>query len=217
MNRYRILGFIMILFFFEGSLLSRPIFKKRKKINSQKAARKFDRGNTAKANQTLSLNISGSYLMPFSDYKDIIKSGYGINSHLGIENAFWPNLYLSGSLGFLYGKTADDHIQSLSLIPISIFAGYAFHFFKVLDITPSLGWGYMFHLISYDNNGSNTSGIYKYSVEYFFNPQITAKVDIGYKITRSLNIVFTPAYTLLFSKDSNKWFLNFLTGIQFSI
>ena len=66
------------------------------------------------------------------------------------------------------------------------------------------GGGYFINIISYDKNGPDINGAYEFSTEYFFDPSVTARLEMSYTVSKSMQVLFfiAPVYSYFFEENS---------------
>ena len=145
--------------------------------------------------------ITGAYLLPQQTFADMAGAGYGANLNFIMNNFYLTNGVLTVSTGYYTFEGAEDWIDSVQTVPISAYYGYSLRLFKNFRMTPSLGAGYLVHMVSHDENGESDTDEYSYTTNYYYDPQISTRIEFGYAFARMFHVVVAPFYMLFFEQS----------------
>ncbi|MCP4134068.1 MAG: hypothetical protein GY754_24060 [bacterium] len=155
-----------------------------------------------------------AYLQPVGNYADIVHPGFGISLTIGINNCFINNLSLaveSGYYRFTYLVNSHDTIFH---IPLFLCAGYMFRFFDTFSITPVLGFGADFIVISHGSGkGLNIpENSQKSSLEKGFKTGFQS----GWALSESTTIILDAFFTSILEQTSLD-FVNICLGVKIKL
>lgn len=167
-----------------------------------------------KTDSFLSYSISAGFLYAMGDFEDVAEYGYGINLNANINNFLFRSAILTLSAGFYSFTGADDSIDSIMIIPVSLYFGYSFNISRKFKIVPSIGGGYLVNMMSYDKDNADQVGNYNYSREIFYDPTASVRCDIDYAALPYLYISLSPQYTFLFEKKKTGQMLGANLGVK---
>ena len=68
---------------------------------------------------------------------------------------------------------------------------------------PTIGAGYLIHMVSHDELGYKESGDYEYTSNTYFDPHFTAKLTFDIAFGQSFHIFLEPGYTMFFEQDGS--------------
>jgi hypothetical protein len=152
----------------------------------------------------LSWNIQGSYILTHGLFRDMAESGYGIKVRPETRNVFYKNSVFQFSASYNYFTGGKVSYKNFSLVEIGLLAGYSVDVIRLFKIVPLIGAGYNIYYMKEDDGKKN----------FYYDPQISAVVDINYLLMSNLRLVVSPAYTLFFEKDDVGKYFGVHTGVS---
>lgn len=161
-----------------------------------------------------SFSVSPSFMYAIGDFDDIAEYGYGLNIDLNMNNFLFRSAILTLSSGFYSFTGADDSIDSIMIIPVSLYLGYSLNLSRKFKIIPYIGGGYLINMMNYDDDNADQFGNYDYSREIFYDPSVSVRCDIVYKALPYMHISLSPVYMFFFEKESTGQILGANLGIK---
>ncbi len=159
-----------------------------------------------------SLLLNFNYILPLDRFSSTSYSGFGLGLQFSIHNLLFRNSFFSFDTNFAYMLSNITSIDYYFLSQISVLFGYSFHVAFWLDITPSIGGGYMFHFISGTKDQSQLK-----SLDIYPDPEIKIQVEFGFIISKKLIISLITGYNLFFETTGVGQNLYINAGVRFRL
>lgn len=157
------------------------------------------------------LGISGSCMVPFSSFRNLINVAGGVNLTVGLKNLFIPNFAgsLNGTYYFVSQKKGS--IKEFQVGNISLQLGYSFSLPMKFNITPFLGAGCQIYYIKDNDFAGKILG--RENKSRYIDPMATVRCEISYPVYKNLFLTVTPAYTIFFERGTYGNYMNFDLGM----
>ncbi len=162
------------------------------------------------------VSVYGSYLMPQGKFSDVAEPGYGGGLSAGFRNLFFTNSVVSINTGYYMLKPAQDWIDSVKVIQASAHVGYTILSGGWFIVTPSLGFGYLVHMISHDPLAKYAGGSYSFTSDIYYDPMAAARLELGIVFSSNVQLVLSPSYIYFFEKSGRYGIIGGDAGIRFS-
>jgi hypothetical protein len=163
---------------------------------------------------TYGITATGAYFFPKGNFSDIAKYGYGIDLIFGMKN-FGFNKFISGiNTGFYYFPGEKKNVEYTSIIPVLAITGYSFEL-KSFDITPLIGAGIGYNILSYDKDGIGTGEPAKFATETAAELLVKAGLNLDYNINNNIVLLAGANYLIIFEKENNLTSLGISAGIKY--
>jgi TolB-like protein len=139
------------------------------------------------------------FVSPVGSIGDTFDSSFGFEIGVGINNLFFRRLYFGLDSGFSSVPSSYKEIDSLSIIPFYISAGYNFYLFKDLTIRPYLLGGInagsyksQYNEVSY-NMGSFGAGVFISfpvwkNLSVYVNEKLSSQMDDDISIFNNISL-----------------------------
>lgn len=145
-------------------------------------------------------------------------AGSGIGTDLSITGRVVPfnRITLAGSLGCYFMESSTEVIKSMQILFPAAHAGYSWKFRKLrmLGIMPSIGFGYIIHIINGDSSRRDASGNYAYKRDYFFDPAVTFGCKVSLPVFFNYRLFAIPSYLLFFERNDRGNILSIAIGMS---
>ena len=151
-----------------------------------------------------------NYILPLDRFSSTSYSGFGLGLQFSIHNLLFRNSFFSLDTNFAYMLSNITSIEYYFLSQVSLLFGYSFHVTNWLDITPSIGGGYMFHFIS----GTKDQTQFK-SLDIYPDPEIKIQVEFGFILSKKLIISLVTGYNIFFETSGVGQNLYINAGVRF--
>ncbi len=159
-----------------------------------------------------SLSVNFNYILPLDRFSITSYSGFGLGIQFSMHNLLFRNSFLSIDTNFAYMLTNITNIEYYFLSQASLLLGYSFHLALWLDITPSIGGGYMFHFISGTKDQSQVK-----SLEMYPDPEIKIQIEFGFIAGKKLIISLVTGYNIFFETTGVGQNLYINAGVRFRL
>ncbi|MCP4133821.1 MAG: hypothetical protein GY754_22825 [bacterium] len=146
------------------------------------------------------LSLSGAYLLPVSDFTQIVSGGFAASFSANIENLFISNLILGVGSGY-YRLPGKNDTDSVSIIPLFFNCGYSFTFLDRFFVSPLLSFGAGYNSLT-DNTGTGSS----------IEAILRAGLYLGYKPNSRHTIHLGSAYYAIVEREGRIRFISFEGG-----
>lgn len=160
-----------------------------------------------KQNLKFSLNISATAIFSSGLYQSIAENAYGFTIAAELSNVFFDNFYLQLSIPVLFADVKNININTYTLFPITLHAGYSFKPLSWLSLSPQLGFGYHIHLLK-----EYWTGAYR----AFFDPALSLGFRVSFYINERFSIFITPGYNFFFEQQMVGNYFIIDLGVKFS-
>ncbi len=161
---------------------------------------------------TSRLALWGSVLKPVGSYADIAKSGYGGGAGLYGNLKSYSSVMLGISFEYYILDPAISSIQTIRQYSASLNIAYSILSKPIIRLSPYIGGGY----IVCEINGNKNSAISETSKNYYYDPSISAGLDISLPITDKLSLMVVPANTIFFEKNNQGYFVTVKAGLGYT-
>lgn len=155
-----------------------------------------------------SLSSGASLILPTGMVTNVFNPGVGFNAGFNVRNILANHVNISFTLDYYFMFWNEAPFDSFKSAKGSVFAGYDFFIFKNISILPMAGFGYHAHAIRF---------LPEDSYKFYFDPQITFKLEIAYAINDRFSITASPLYTCFFEKNNNGTYYGFDAGIKYKL
>jgi hypothetical protein len=157
------------------------------------------------------LGLSGSCMVPFGSYKNLINLAGGVNLSVGLKNLFIPNFVGSMNGTYYFASQKKGSIKEFQVGTILVHLGYSFSLPMKFNITPLLGAGcQIYNIKDYDFAGKILGQKNK---SRYIDPLVTVRCEISYPVYRNLFLTVAPAYTIFFERGTYGNYMNFDLGM----
>jgi hypothetical protein len=153
-----------------------------------------------------------SYLVPFSNLKNLIKPGPGVNASCVISNIFLDADYTGLHAGFYRfegRKTSSDNARFLMIL---LAYGYEYPVFKWLYVKGEIEGG--INLITLSHGTGKGFTMQDNTQENSFDPLSKIGAKIGISPLNNVHAEAGVAYGINFEKDGNFHFINLSIGLS---
>lgn len=146
--------------------------------------------------------ITVSYLYPQADLRSGgAGNGYGVSFNLYLQEPAWLLL----TIGAFYFETERDDIKSLAMLPFGIHVPFHYPVTLNFKVIPSIGFGGLVSLMEYDEFRYRYP--HEYHTEIFFNPLITARIELNYTILNRYAFLLTPSFSYIVGEEDRMGFI----------
>ncbi len=162
-----------------------------------------------------SLAASAGYLKPLNAFSNIAHDGYGIAADARWRLVPWRSVVVSLGVAGYRIRDRLESIQSYYLAMALVTAGYSLSPARGLYVVPSLGFGYLGHIIYGDKNIPDGRTRYEYKMHYTYDPSLFAGGELQYALGGRIRLFLAPWYVYFFEKDENGQAVVVLAGVRF--
>lgn len=162
-----------------------------------------------------SLAASAGYLKPLNAFSNIAHDGFGIAADARWRLVPWRSVVVSlGAAGYRIRDRLES-IQSYYLAMALVTAGYSLSPARGLYVVPSLGFGYLGHIIYGDKSIPDGRTRYEYKMHYTYDPSLFAGGELQYALGGRMRLFLAPWYVYFFEKDENGQAVMITAGLRF--
>lgn len=161
-----------------------------------------------------SISAEGSLLIPMGSLASILGTGYGAGIRYTMNDVFLQNFYISAETGFWYLPGSIARVDSLSTVPGLLSAGWTFHFYDNLSISPEISAGILYNSISYAANDAEfaAQGYTTYSdIDVYFSPCMR----ISYSLNDRIEFWSSAGYGAVPETDEYLHFVKISAGFTY--
>jgi hypothetical protein len=144
------------------------------------------------------ITLSASIIFPFGDFTRGASIGYGSTIAFSINEPFMKNINILFSAGYYYFTTRLESIDSLMMAPLRVSAACPINVSDSFRFAFSAGAGYIFSRLRYDRVEDRTDSNYQYKTGYYYNPMVTAGIDIDLLLGNRWHLAIFPSYSAFF-------------------
>jgi hypothetical protein len=152
--------------------------------------------------------------VPIGSFADIAGTGYGAALDVNFNNLLFRNAVLTISLGVSNYAPAEDYIGSVRSAELAVLAGYGFKISRNFTAIPALGMGYMATLVEWDRDAIAANYLWDYEQSSYYDPLVTARLELDFTATHSLHLVLAPYYTVFFENSETGMVSGALLGVR---
>lgn len=142
-----------------------------------------------------------SYLYPSGRLGEMSSSGYGVYLSYTAENAFINYLRISAKTGVNNFITSSEMFEYIFIIPLTCNFGYSFYITPDIYLTPELGAGISYNILSYDNGYKSSADKPVYSSSTSIRPAFDSSVTLSWRADADYEFSFKLGYMMI--KDSS--------------
>lgn len=155
-----------------------------------------------------SMDVGFVNMFPLGLYGTYYTTGLGLDSQLNVTFTQIDKLYGFVGLGYQYGVSKTQYVDSFNDMNIYLGAGYPFLITAVekLTINPEVAFGLALHIVPGDVNRDGTK-----ATEVFTDSYVKIAGKINYGLTDKLSAYLTPTFSFFTENDSN---VGLLLGYQ---
>ncbi len=137
--------------------------------------------------------VRGYYVTPAGRFSEIAKPGYGSSLYCGVRDVLISGLFAGVDLGYWRFEGNRENVEWCSMVPVMVEAGYAFHVFRGLYISPVMGGGYSYNTMNF----KRTVWTSTYEAEHEFEPVARGGLCTGYNhgsISAKIGVFYTGIF-----------------------
>lgn len=139
---------------------------------------------TEQAAEIDSVGVGITTAIPFGDFAQITTFGLGLQGKLPISVAKIPQLIITPAVSLLYYLSPLDSVMGILSFKMDALVGWRFFVTDNISITPSIGYGALFHLTLTD------------TPQFYVDSGFTLVCEGSYRLSEKLEIYLQPAYQL---------------------
>jgi len=159
------------------------------------------------------LSLSGSCMVPFGTFRNIIDAGGGVTLDIGLKHFFVPNTYCKVTGSYYFISHNMGSIKQFRSAQVSFMGGYSFPLPKGFSITPSIGAGCHIHYI---RDYEVADKILGHRIQRtYIDPLIAMKCEGSYEVYKGLHLILTPGYTMFFENNTMGSYMNIDLGMKY--
>ena len=142
--------------------------------------------------------------VPLSDFADVASFGIGAQVRVPIIFRGLPGLVVRPQTAVLFYFSPLANVSGILTLRLDATAGWAFRITDGIAITPTLGYGALFHLALAD------------SPLFFVDSGFTVAVEGSFAVTETIALYVEPGYQFFLEKDALSHQLLINAGVKFS-
>lgn len=183
-------------------IFSQAVHPRRRKSKRKKNIMEIQKKEEDKTR--FSFTENGYAVLPRSDLKELIKTGYGSSVEISMDLKPWV---LGGELGFFRFSGREKNTDKFTMAPLLFSVGYRIKVYKSFFILPQLYSGFSIDTLYYNNSqyiDDYTEPVYSSSIR--LDPVVKMNLRFGYRAGRfhfslggGLGMFFEKSGPLLFT------------------
>jgi len=161
-----------------------------------------------------SVLVAAKAAIPVAAFADIAGFGYGGSIDVNFNNLLFRNAVATISISVMNYSSKDEYVGSVRSAEAALLAGYVFRVARNFTAVPSIGAGYMATLVEWDRDGIAANYVWDYEQSAYYDPLVTARLELDFAAAHSLHLVLAPYYTVFFEKSETGMMAGALLGIR---
>lgn len=153
------------------------------------------------------VSMRGAYIMPLGTFGDNVDPGYGGIADIYAENLFLIKLKTGLETGYYSFTGSGEKIDSVSIVPLQLFASYGFTA-GMFSIEPRILGGFSYTTVK------NTKDYAAGKESTAFEPAAQAGLLLSFKISKIFSVQAGADYGMIFEKDENIGYTVFYAGLD---